>query len=102
LSAGRSRPPAAVPLNPFTIDNNTTVTAAVGPVTWGDVVAGFNSGTVSSVPGGTYIVPAGANVTLGNLFAGFAPNSSGLVTVNGGNITTVNAASQYYIGFDGS
>jgi T5SS/PEP-CTERM-associated repeat protein len=87
---------------PLHIDNNTTVTAAVGPVTWGDVVAGFNSGTVSGVPGGTYIVPTGANVTLSNLFAGFAPNSSGLVNVNGGNISTANPASQYYIGFNGS
>lgn len=83
------------------IDNNTTVTAAPGTTTWSDVVAGFNSGTVGGVPGGTYVVPTGANVVLSNLFAGFAAGSSGLVQVNGGNITTTNPASQYYIGFNG-
>ncbi len=84
------------------IDNNDTVTAAAGSQTLGTVVAGFNSGTVNGVPGGTYIVPTGANVTLSGLFAGFAPGSSGLVEVNGGNITTTNPQSQYYIGFNGS
>ncbi|MGF6640529.1 hypothetical protein [Paraburkholderia sp. MM6662-R1] len=54
------------------------------------------------VPGGTFIVPTGANVTLSGLFAGFAANSSGLKTVNSGNITTTNPQSQYYIGFNGS
>jgi outer membrane autotransporter protein len=83
------------------IDNNTTVTAA-GSTVLGTVVAGFNSGTVGGVPGGTFIVPTGADVTLSGLFAGFAANSSGLVTVNGGNITTTDSHSQYYIGFNGS
>jgi outer membrane autotransporter protein len=84
------------------IDNNATVTEAVGSVTRGTVVAGFNSGTVNGVPGGTYIVPTGANVTLSGLFAGFASNSTGLIEVNGGNITTTNPQSQYYTGFNGS
>jgi T5SS/PEP-CTERM-associated repeat protein len=84
------------------IDNNETVTAAVGPTVLGAVVAGFNIGTVNGVPGRTYIVPAGADVTLSGLFAGFAAGSSGLVDVNGGTITTTNPQSQYYTGFNGS
>jgi T5SS/PEP-CTERM-associated repeat protein len=84
------------------IDNNTTVTAAAGTTVQGTVVAGFNSGTVNGVPGGTYIVPTGANVVLSGLFAGFAAGSSGLIVVNGGNISTTNPQSQYFIGFNGS
>ncbi|WP_266149232.1 autotransporter outer membrane beta-barrel domain-containing protein [Dyella halodurans] len=85
------------------IDGNVSETAAVGTTsTWRNVVAGFNSGTVNGVLGGTYIVPTGASVMLSGLFAGFAPNSTGLVTVNGGSISTDNPQSQYYIGFNGS
>jgi outer membrane autotransporter protein len=84
------------------IDNNTTVTAAAGTSSFGTVVAGFNSGTVAGVPGGTFIVPAGATVVLSGLHIGQSAGSTGLVTVDGGTITTTNPASQYYIGFNGS
>lgn len=88
-------------LSSLHIDNNSTVTAS-GSTVYGDVVAGFNSGTSNGVKGGTLVVPTGASVTLGNLFAGFAANSSGLVAVNGGTIATGNPQSQNYIGFNGS
>ncbi|WP_321940131.1 autotransporter outer membrane beta-barrel domain-containing protein [Paraburkholderia sp. J8-2] len=84
------------------IDGNTTETAASGTTAFGTVVAGFNSGTVGGVPGGTFIVPAGANVVLSGLHIGQSTGSTGLVTVNGGTITTTNPQSQYYIGFNGS
>jgi outer membrane autotransporter protein len=84
------------------IDGNTTVTAAGGTTTFGTVVAGLNSGTVGGVPGGTFIVPAGANVVLSNLHIGQSTGSTGLVTVDGGTIKTTNPESQYYIGFNGS
>jgi outer membrane autotransporter protein len=84
------------------IDGNATETAASGTTSFGTVVAGFNSGTVGGVPGGTFIVPAGANVVLSGLHIGQSTGSTGLVTVNGGTITTTNAQSQYYIGVSGS
>lgn len=112
------------------VDNNTTVTASPGSVTWAGAFIGVNSGTVGGVPGGTYIVPAGSNVTLStataladlvvgqnanstglmtisgqmllaNMIIGFNAGSSGVVQVNGGTITSTYALSQYYIGFSG-
>jgi outer membrane autotransporter protein len=84
------------------VDGNTTETAPAGTSSFATVVAGFNSGTVGGVPGGTFIVPAGASVVLSGLHIGQSAGSTGLVTVNGGTITTTNSASQYYIGFNGS
>ena len=84
------------------VDNNSTFTAATGTEAFATVVAGFNSGTVGGVPGGTFVAPAGANVTLSDLFGGFAAGSSGLISVNGGTITAVSPQSQNYIGFNGS
>ncbi|WP_233862443.1 autotransporter family protein [Paraburkholderia adhaesiva] len=84
------------------IDNNTTVTAATGMSTLGTVVAGVNSGTVHGDPGGTFVVPTGADVVLSGLHIGQATASTGLVQVNGGTIGTTNPQSQYFIGFNGS
>ncbi|EEA04642.1 hypothetical protein BH160DRAFT_0174 [Burkholderia sp. H160] len=84
------------------IDGNTTETAAVGTTSFATVVAGFNSGTVGGVPGGTFIVPTGANVVLSGIHIGQAAGSTGLINVNGGSISTTNAESQYYTGFNGS
>ncbi len=84
------------------IDGNATETAAAGTSSFATVVAGFNSGTVGGVPGGTFIVPAGANVILSGIHIGQAAGSTGLVEVNGGSISTTNPQSQYYIGFNGS
>jgi outer membrane autotransporter protein len=94
--------PRPVPAQNLNIDNNTSVTADPGTTTFGNVVAGVNSGTVAGVPGGTFVVPTGSTVVVSNLFAGFAPGSTGLITVDGGAVTTVNPQSQYFIGFNGS
>ncbi|MCL2776711.1 MAG: hypothetical protein FWD73_01815 [Polyangiaceae bacterium] len=112
------------------INNNTTVTEAAGPVTRGFTTVGSTSGTVGGVPGGTYIVPVGSDVTLfgtaalADLTVALGANSSGLVdvggtillaninlangvdsvgsiNVNGGTITTTFGQSQYYLGARG-
>ncbi|MBB5510050.1 outer membrane autotransporter protein [Paraburkholderia sp. JPY681] len=84
------------------IDGNATETAAAGTTSLATLVAGFNSGTVGGVPGGTFIVPTGANVVLSGIHIGQAAGSTGLVDVNGGSISTTTAQSQYYTGFNGS
>ncbi|MEM5299823.1 autotransporter outer membrane beta-barrel domain-containing protein [Burkholderia sp. JPY481] len=85
------------------IDGNTTVTAPAGPSSFTNVVAGASSGNNGGgAPGGTFIVPTGANVVLSGIQIGQFAGSTGLITVNGGSINTTNPESQYYIGFEGS
>ncbi|MCL2725663.1 MAG: hypothetical protein FWD69_14625 [Polyangiaceae bacterium] len=120
-------PSAAFAQANLVIDNNTTLTDLPGAVTHGFTVVGDTSGTVGGVPGGTYIVPIGSDVTLttavalADLTVARGANSSGLVDVggtillanivvangvgsvgtldvNGGAITTTYSQSQYYIG----
>ncbi|MGF6658590.1 T5SS/PEP-CTERM-associated repeat protein [Paraburkholderia atlantica] len=84
------------------INGNTTQTAAVGSTVIGTLVPGSSSGTVNGVPGGTFIVPAGADVALNHIEMAQQAGSSGLISVTGGTITAVNPQSQNYIGFNGS
>jgi outer membrane autotransporter protein len=93
----------SIPSNGF-IDGNEIVTAPAGattvPVT---LVVGSTTGVnATGVPGGKFIVPTGASVVLPNLIVGFQAGSTGLVTVNGGTISTTNPESQYFIGSNGS